>query len=505
MEFHEALFSHLPSPLDDEPQGLRQDIIDELADHLACSAQRELLRGTDRATARARILEQFGDPAAVARRLYLDAMRGKLMAKRVVIGTCVFVTAASLLLVGLLWRQLLQVQRVAALQAAETAQLLADHGQKAQAREEEVLRQLREMSESVQKTRTMDLNPVSFQLNGGRPNGPLERDYKVWFGPITERPYEANFQRCGPSGVADLFPVAPGNYHFQVSKEWKNGKWIGTSVERLAISPGSQTVKRLVCPEVPPQKAEVRFRYSLPEDLKKAGLVLFARFDGAYRSVDAGVEWQLFDYWPAPPEAIESTKQPRFQIDSSPAIRRVILESSSTTIGIAAGKSLYLWGEKNDRRHLGADHREASADILEADLQPAKQPAGTLSWEVGEYHLALLVLIRPSRTADGDATRRRYNLFAGTNGSGYDLGVTFNSGLPKWPPTTRALTAERPASDDKLDVLLSFGVREENRDKRSNRYDVRPGEVNEWMIPVPDVLIQRAREQLKTESRPEID
>ena len=44
-----------PAPREDEPAGLRrQDIVDELADHLTCaSINRELLRGTDPTAARA--------------------------------------------------------------------------------------------------------------------------------------------------------------------------------------------------------------------------------------------------------------------------------------------------------------------------------------------------------------------------------------------------------------------------------------------------------------------
>src|SRR6266481_5816047 len=95
-------FSLLPPPRDDEPASLRQDILDELADHLNSSYHRELLRGFDPAAARARAWERFGDPAAVARRLWLDAMKGKIMAQRVLIATCLVVTAASLSLVGLM-------------------------------------------------------------------------------------------------------------------------------------------------------------------------------------------------------------------------------------------------------------------------------------------------------------------------------------------------------------------------------------------------------------------
>ena len=43
---------------------------------------------------------EFGDPAAMARRLWLDAMKGKIMAQRVLIATCLVVTLASLSLVG---------------------------------------------------------------------------------------------------------------------------------------------------------------------------------------------------------------------------------------------------------------------------------------------------------------------------------------------------------------------------------------------------------------------
>ena len=96
MDFRETLSAQLPPPQPDEPAGLRQEILDELNDHLVCAYHREILRGADRSVARRRVLEQFGDPAELACRLWLDAMRGKIMAQRVFIGTCALVAAASL-------------------------------------------------------------------------------------------------------------------------------------------------------------------------------------------------------------------------------------------------------------------------------------------------------------------------------------------------------------------------------------------------------------------------
>ena len=96
MDFRDGLSAELPAPRDDEPGGLRDDILDELADHLACAYRRELLRGADTATARQRVLERFGDPAALVRRLWFDAMKGKIMAQRILVVCCILLTVISL-------------------------------------------------------------------------------------------------------------------------------------------------------------------------------------------------------------------------------------------------------------------------------------------------------------------------------------------------------------------------------------------------------------------------
>ena len=66
MDFRNGLSALLPPPRDDEPASLRKDIIDELSDHLVCAYHRELLRGVASNVAHQRVLEQFGDPAAMA-------------------------------------------------------------------------------------------------------------------------------------------------------------------------------------------------------------------------------------------------------------------------------------------------------------------------------------------------------------------------------------------------------------------------------------------------------
>src|SRR5262245_58401183 len=93
------LTADLPAPREDEPSTLRRDIADELADHLACAVRREQLKegqGDQPRGSRADVesddwwaqptlrrgLERFGDPRAVARRLWCDHMRERIMAQR---------------------------------------------------------------------------------------------------------------------------------------------------------------------------------------------------------------------------------------------------------------------------------------------------------------------------------------------------------------------------------------------------------------------------------------
>ncbi len=72
----------LPAPLDDEPPSVRQDIADELADHLACAYRRELLKTADERTAQQRVLDRFGDPRRIAYQLWFQALWGRIMLSR---------------------------------------------------------------------------------------------------------------------------------------------------------------------------------------------------------------------------------------------------------------------------------------------------------------------------------------------------------------------------------------------------------------------------------------
>ena len=82
---NDELAADLPAQRDDEPSSLRQDILDELADHLMCAVQREQFASAshaDETTIWQRVLSRFGDPVQLARQLWFEAMKEKLMTQK---------------------------------------------------------------------------------------------------------------------------------------------------------------------------------------------------------------------------------------------------------------------------------------------------------------------------------------------------------------------------------------------------------------------------------------
>ena len=87
----DEISNRLPPLRDDEPATLRQNIVDEILDHMHVSLRRELLvNGGDESGARQRVLDKFGNPQEIARRLWFQAMRSRIMTQRIAIGTSVF-------------------------------------------------------------------------------------------------------------------------------------------------------------------------------------------------------------------------------------------------------------------------------------------------------------------------------------------------------------------------------------------------------------------------------
>src|SRR5258708_31676212 len=121
------LADELPAKRDDEPSSLRQDIADELADHLHSSFVRELHRTPEETSAKQHVLDSFGDPRRVARQLWFDAMKEKIMSQRVTLTALVVTAVACLGSTGLSWMLVPQSRQAnqALLEQAKEARQMA--------------------------------------------------------------------------------------------------------------------------------------------------------------------------------------------------------------------------------------------------------------------------------------------------------------------------------------------------------------------------------------------
>jgi hypothetical protein len=504
MDIRDTLSAELPSPRDDEPAGLRQDIVDELADHLACAYNRELLRGVAAAEARERVLHRFGDPAAVARRLWLDAMKGKIMAQRALIATCLVLTLASLSLAGIMWQQAIHAQREAVRQAAEAAYQAAE----ARRSQEEMLKHLREVSEGIRTSRALDWNPVTFTLTEETAEGPPAVGVSIAFGErVLGNPgagmaqfggmkpaAEPGWRVTDGSGTTNFGVVHPGDYSFAIIKSWDQGSL--ATLGDLTIEPGSQVNKRIVCPKTPPERVPVRVRWNWPADLQKQGLVLYAGF--AINPIDKdGLSWTLTDERLADP-AGESSRPPRMRrmgiADVRPsAIRYALCGPAASMAEVRASPWPLVW------TLLSEQPQKLRIDFRASDLRKIQEPAETLKWESGSYVLTKLIVLRPSEPDGTKAVRKRFEIVSSGNHPGW------------WSTGAQAVILDSPPAEDETEGSLGPRIRArtgsvlnsamdlpmEFWNKSAKGFEARPDRVNEWTIPLPDELIKAVRERLK--------
>jgi hypothetical protein len=465
MDFRDTLSGELPAPRDDEPDGVRRDIVDELADHLACSYNRELLRGLDPDAARQRVFQRFGDPAAVARRLWLEAIGAKLMAQRVLVATCLVVSLASLFLAGAIWvqsnRDRVRAQEESARAAVEALKAMTAQNARAEAGQQEMVKQLRAMADEIRSVRSLDWNPVTFQLTEETPEGPPAVGFSVTLSETVAAGQAPSTRHLSDrSGIADFGLVRPGHYSFKISKNSDQGP-IATEGQ-LIVAPGSRNVKKVVCPRIPLDRAAVRIRTTWPADLEKEGLVLYANFflNGLY--YDENMWWQG-----------------NFQTVVN---RSLLYGPGSSLTEVLGGRSPVPWAPQS------VEH--VWVDVFPGDQREIKAPEQTLKWEPGTYALTSLFVLRPRATADG-GRRGHFELVAVSSVADAHISYAVRDA----PPTEQEPDSDRQDVEvpDDLWVPLprQYGL------NGTIGFNARPGQVSEWTLPLWDELLTAVRASLK--------
>tara|TARA_R110002167_G_scaffold66413_3_gene187932 strand:+ start:2106 stop:3563 length:1458 start_codon:yes stop_codon:yes gene_type:complete len=277
----EISIEDFPPRRDDEPSSLRQDIIDELSDHFACALNRELLKNPDEQIAKQRVLSQFGDPIKIARQLWLDAMKEKIMSQRIMTGISAVMAVCCIVVVGFAWI-LVQESRVVNQKMLEHLATIADRPQPVAAvgREQQILDQLKELKEEQQaaaNASSEDMNQISFQLvQDNKDKSPAAG----FTGTLTKggNPLETFTLDAASNaeGLLDFGKLPWGKYQLNLSAPW------GESFhQNVSVIPGRNYSQVISCPTAAPAKVPVQFQIKWPGEFNADDWVLLCDFRNA--------------------------------------------------------------------------------------------------------------------------------------------------------------------------------------------------------------------------------
>jgi len=248
MDWRECVADGVPEDPTPGPEALRSDIADELNDHLSCAMQRELRRTDDESEAEDAVLERFGDPRQVARQLWWDAVKERVMRDRILLVAVAIITLASLLVSVAALRAVQQGQQVNQAVLAKIAELPIN------ATTPELTG---DWSMAVIRAVNDDAKPmegIAVQLRGHLFNATDVGELNA---------------KTDKDGVATIGPIKAGQYEF---KAWANGHY--AQYQDFAFFPGRKKEFTIVAPRAESATARASFQVNSPEELDTSDLVL---------------------------------------------------------------------------------------------------------------------------------------------------------------------------------------------------------------------------------------
>ncbi|MFK7777600.1 MAG: hypothetical protein QM501_05705, partial [Gimesia sp.] len=258
---------------------LRQEILDELSDHFACALSRELLKNPNEQTAKQRVLKQFGDPVKIARQLWLDAMKEKIMSQRIMTGISVAMAACGFIVVGLVWTIMNQSERVN-LKMLEQLAILADRPQPVATAnvDQKILNQLEQLNQkqtALGGSASEAMNQISFQLVQGN----KDKKPAVGFtGKLTKSGTQTDSFELelvsNEAGMLEFGKLPWGKYYLYLYAPWGE---VGHQSD-VTIIPGRNYTQTIVCPASAPEDVSVQFQADWPNKLKSEDWYLLCDF-----------------------------------------------------------------------------------------------------------------------------------------------------------------------------------------------------------------------------------
>ena len=287
------LDSLLPAPRDDEPRSLREDLLNEVRDHLQSAYLGELLKTPDPVQAEKNVLARFGDPAKIVRQLWFQAMQEKIMSQRILVGTCLVMAIASLAGVGMIWN-LNQQNQTAMLQSQRDLIATLEQNQKSNL-------QLLQTIMTEQKTLTTKADPewcpVKILFSLGKKGGSPAKGFNVSFHRrVADTPPDKTHLTVPDDGLVDLGLLQFGKYTLTIrSPEGDTPEYYSTGdLEILPRLPQTPLYGEFVCPDGLPAEVTVKPQVIWPEPLRDKHLWLLCTFSSVWKL--EGRAWELMTY-----------------------------------------------------------------------------------------------------------------------------------------------------------------------------------------------------------------
>jgi len=259
----------LPAPRDDEPSSLRQDIADELADHLQCAFTRELHLTRDEQAAQQNTLHRFGDPRAIARKLWFDALREQIMSQRLTLALTSVMTLACMAASGLAWATFQEgrelnhtvLEKLESLQTSST-----QHAELSSWGKVKVRAVIAGTSERAVGCR-LRLSGFVYSSASNASSGSVE-------------------ETVGTSGEVDFGTLPVGPFTLVASTPWGE-----SSTRVVSVRSGRTADVEVAFPAKPPENATVRAAVNWPTELRGRNYLVRVSFTSSARKLPGDVEW----------------------------------------------------------------------------------------------------------------------------------------------------------------------------------------------------------------------
>jgi hypothetical protein len=262
--------AQFPPQRAEEPANLRREIVEELRDHLTCARRREQMASGEQTedAVRRRVLDRFGDPAAVARKLWLDWMWERIMSQRILVATCVLMVVISCVALGLAWASLKGQQDMMATWQSTSETQMRDQQklfERLLAQSEKALTQ-----GSAKSQPSIEWNPLELKFVADKPDGPPLAGVQVSLRNLGKESEIPSLDgKSNERGIVRFQRVHYGNYDLDVTTPWE---------EQLSIhvtqQPGESLSQTIVCPAHPTQRTDLVIRIEWPADLAEKPLWL---------------------------------------------------------------------------------------------------------------------------------------------------------------------------------------------------------------------------------------